>query len=310
MNILEPIKRTKLYGLGNYFNELIKLYKEGNYPNKILLSGQKGIGKSTLAFHFINYVLTIDEVYNYDVKNYNINVKSPVFKTIQNKSNSNLTTIDTYDDKISININQIRELISDLNKSSFNQKPRFVLIDNIELLNTYSVNGLLKFLEEPNNNVNFILINNNIMTPATLKSRCLNFKVSLSYENSISVANKLMNENILNIINSELLNNYTTPGEILKIIKLSDTYKIEIKNSDLKSFLSKIIKSKIYKKEKSFNDLIFSFIELYFRNNLFNTNFNLMYLYKYFIKKIHNTKFYNLDSEILFLEFEHRVLGG
>ena len=73
MNILEPIKQTKLFGLDNYFNELIKLYEEGNYPNKILLSGQKGIGKSTLAFHFINYVLTINEDYNYDVKNHIIN---------------------------------------------------------------------------------------------------------------------------------------------------------------------------------------------------------------------------------------------
>ncbi len=308
--ILEPSNQKKIYGHNVIFNQLKQLDENSKLPNKILLSGQKGIGKSTLAYHFINFNLSKNEDYSYNLNKFEISSQNKSFKLIQNQSSPNFNLIDVDKEKKNIDINQIRVLISKLSKSSFNSKKRFVLIDNIELLNTYSVNGLLKFLEEPNNNVNFILINNNIMTPATLKSRCLNFKVSLSYENSISVANKLMNENILNIINSELLNNYTTPGEILKIIKLSDTYKIEIKNSDLKSFLSKIIKSKIYKKEKSFNDLIFSFIELYFRNNLFNTNFNLMYLYKYFIKKIHNTKFYNLDSEILFLEFEHRVLGG
>ena len=57
--------------------------------------------------------------------------------------------IDVKDEKINIDINQIRDLISKLNKSSFNQKPRFILIDNIEFLNTNSINALLKVLEEP-----------------------------------------------------------------------------------------------------------------------------------------------------------------
>ncbi|MDC0460951.1 hypothetical protein OAN11_01935 [Candidatus Pelagibacter sp.] len=127
MSYLEPINQTKLYGLEKYFTELINFYKNGNYPNKILFSGQKGIGKATLAFHFINYVLTIDEEKKYDIENYQINNESPEFKTINNKSNTNLITIDVNEDKKSIDINQIRELIIDLNKSSFNKKPRFVL---------------------------------------------------------------------------------------------------------------------------------------------------------------------------------------
>ena len=56
-------------------------------------------------------------------------------------------------DKKFIDINQIRSLNINLNKSSFNNKPRFVLIDNIEFLNKNSINALLKILEEPNENV-------------------------------------------------------------------------------------------------------------------------------------------------------------
>ena len=82
---LEPINQTKLYGLDKYFNELIRIYDEGKFPNKILLSGQKGIGKSTLAYHFINYVLTLNESYKYDIKNFQINNDSTEFKTIKNK---------------------------------------------------------------------------------------------------------------------------------------------------------------------------------------------------------------------------------
>ena len=100
-------------------------------PNKILLSGEKGIGKSTLAYHLINFVLSQDEEQKYDYENNIINSENKSFKLIQNKSNPNFYLIDVAEDKKNIDINQIRELIINLNKSSFNKKKRFVLIDNI-----------------------------------------------------------------------------------------------------------------------------------------------------------------------------------
>ena len=47
MNECEPINQQKLFGLENYFLELKKLYNSDIYPNKLLLSGPKGVGKST-----------------------------------------------------------------------------------------------------------------------------------------------------------------------------------------------------------------------------------------------------------------------
>ena len=73
MNNLEPINQTKLYGLNKYFDELAEFYRKGIYPNKILFSGQKGIGKSTLAYHLINFILSENEEQPYDCKNYRIN---------------------------------------------------------------------------------------------------------------------------------------------------------------------------------------------------------------------------------------------
>ena len=157
MNKLEPSNQQTLFGLNKYLLDLIRLYEENIYPNKLLLSGQKGIGKSTLAFHFMNYILSYEEEYKYNIKRFEINFESPTFKTILNKSNPNLIIVDINYDKKFIDINQIRQLIITLNKSSFNSKPRFVLIDNIELLNLNSINALLKILEEPNYNVHFIL---------------------------------------------------------------------------------------------------------------------------------------------------------
>ena len=38
---LKPSENTKIYGMENFFNELVGLYKQKKIPNRILLSGKK-----------------------------------------------------------------------------------------------------------------------------------------------------------------------------------------------------------------------------------------------------------------------------
>tara|TARA_B100000902_G_scaffold352627_1_gene363485 strand:- start:140 stop:1069 length:930 start_codon:yes stop_codon:yes gene_type:complete len=307
---LNPSTQTVLYEHKEIFNQLSALYKNDNLPNNILLSGEKGVGKSTLAYHLINFVLSENEDYSYDCEKNKISSENKSYKLIQNKSNPNFYLIDVLDDKKNIDINQIRELIINLSKSSFNKKNRFVLIDNIELLNINSINALLKILEEPNQNINFILINNNKRVLPTLKSRCLNFKVFLTRDQTFRIINQLLNDDINNVINNELFDNYMTPGKLFKLIKLSEEYNFDLLNFNLNKTLKTIIKDKIYKKDKSLIEIIYSFIELYFRNNISSENINLLKSYHYFLEKINNTKIYNLDEEILFMEFERKILNG
>ena len=292
------------------FNHLCKLYLNNKLPNKILLSGDKGIGKATLGYHLINYILSENEDYSYDVKNNEINLENKSFKLIQNKSNPNFNLIDVADDKKNIDINQIRELIINLNKSSFNNKKRFVLINNLELLNLNSINALLKVLEEPNENINFILINNNKSILPTLKSRCLNFKIHLTNNQSIEIINKLINNDVYNLMSQELVNYFITPGRLYELLKLAEDYNLDVKNTNLDFFLKNLITSKTYKKNKPIIQIIYSFIEVYFRNNISTKNIRLFHLYHYFLKKINDTKMYNLDEETLFMEFEDKVLNG
>ena len=310
MNNLEPVNQTKLYGLSKYFDELTEFNKKGIFPNKILFSGQKGIGKSTLAFHFINYVLTINEDHKYDVQNYTINIESSEFKTIQNKSNTNLIRIDINDDKKLIDINQIRELIVKLNKSSFNNKPRFVLIDNIELLSANSINALLKVLEEPNQNINFILIHNNKKILDTLLSRCINYKINLSNNDCLKISNHLLNDNLENLISKDLINYYITPGEIYYLAQFASQNNYDLSDLDLKNFLKTLINDGHYKKNKFINNFMYTLIEFYLRK--LNISFSKLIneKYSYFVKRIADTKVYNLDKESLFIEFEEEILNG
>ena len=307
---LNSSTQINLFGHKKIFNDLLKLYKNDKLPNKILLSGEKGIGKSTLAYHLINFVLSQDEEQKYDYENNIINSENKSFKLIQNKSNPNFNLIDVAEDKKNIDINQIRELIINLNKSSFNKKKRFVLIDNIELLNINSINALLKILEEPNENIIFILIHNNKRVLSTLKSRCLNFKVFLTKDQSMRIINQILNDDIYNLINDELIDNYITPGKLYKLIKFSEEYKLDFASSNLNETLKNIFRDKIYKKDKSIVETTYSFIELYFRNNISIKNINLLQSYQYFLEKINNTRIYNLDEETLFMEFEDKVLNG
>ncbi len=307
---LHSSNQVNLYSHGKYLNELTWLYSMNKLPNKILLSGEKGIGKCTLAYHLINFILSADENESYDSKKFLINRQSKVFKLIQNKSNPNFNLIDLKEDKKNIDINQIRELISKLNKSSFNDKPRFVLIDNIEFLNDNSVNALLKILEEPNDKIYFILINNNKKVLPTLKSRCLNFKIFLKFEEKIKIINEILGNNVLDLLNSDFINNYFTPGELLKLINFGKDNKIDLKKNNLKEFLSVIIKDNKYKNQTYFKNSIYLLIELYFRINTSVNNIKLINIYSYFLKKIHYVKKFNLDEDTLLMEFEYKVLNG
>ena len=114
---LNPATQKNLFEHKEIFNQLYKLYKKNNLPNKILLSGEKGIGKSTLAYHLINFVLSENEEHPYDYENNQINSENKSYKLIQNKSNPNFNLIDVLHEKKNIDINQIRDLIIKLNKA-------------------------------------------------------------------------------------------------------------------------------------------------------------------------------------------------
>jgi DNA polymerase-3 subunit delta' len=306
---LEPVSQTQLFGLNNFLLEFIDLYNNRKLPNKILLSGDKGVGKSTLAYHLVNFVLSKDENCSYDINNFKIDPNNKSFKLIINKTNPNFTLVDITNEKNSIDINQIRELISNLNKSSFNNKSRFVLIDNIEFLNINSMNALLKIIEEPPENTYFILINNNRKILPTLKSRCLNFKIFLPHKSSLKVINKILDDDIGQYMNKDLLNYYFTPGNIYRLIKFASLNDYDLKDYDLKNFLKLIIKENLYRKNSAIKNIFFDSLELFFRKNYSLVNSKIID-YSYFLKRISDTRKFNLDEESLFMEFEYKLLNG
>ena len=308
---LEPSENTSIYGYKYFFNEIIQLYNNRKMPNKILLSGKKGSGKSTFAYHLVNFFLSKDEELKYDLIENKINSENKSFKLLQNNSHPNFYLIDLLAEKKNIDVAQIRGMISYTNKSTFNNQDRFIMIDNVEYLNKNSTNALLKIIEEPNENIYFILINNSEknMLP-TLKSRCITFKIHFSFDETVNICNQILNQNILNELNHDLINYYCTPGEIIKLVQFAEEKQINLKDHDVSSIISLIIENTYYKKNIFIKNLLINFIELFLlkRYKTSNNKNFLLDFYQNFIQKINNTEKFNLDEESLFLEFKSKIL--
>ena len=81
-NNFDPDKKLSLYGYDNYFLILKKLFENKNLPNSILLTGPKGIGKATFAYHFINYILSQGEQNQYSLEKFKIDEKNLTYNKI------------------------------------------------------------------------------------------------------------------------------------------------------------------------------------------------------------------------------------
>ena len=308
-----PASQTKLYCLDKIFTEIINLINSQKLPSKILLSGPKGAGKSTMAYHIANYVFSKNENHPYNLKLNEINIVNKSFKLIKNGTHPNFHLIDLINDKKNIEVSQIRKMIEYSNKSSFNNLPRIIIIDNVENLNTNSNNALLKIVEEPNEKIFFLLIhNNNKKIIDTLKSRCLTYKINLTFDNSINITNKLINENVFNLLNTDLISYYNTPGDFVNLIKFSKLNNINLNDFNLDNFLSLLINNNYFNKDAFIKSSIFNFIELHLLKiySRSKSKHNVINFYSKFIRKINDANKFNLDHDSLLMELKSKTLNG
>ena len=217
----------QLFGLKEYFINFVNLYKNKKLPKIILLSGDKGIGKFTLSFHLVNYILSLNTKFPYNYEKLMINIDSPFYKKILLNIQENFNYIgNNYSKKIGIE--DIRSIKKKFNNTPLNNLPRFTILDDVELLNINTVNALLKFIENPSTFDFFILINNKKnKIIETLKSRSLETKIFLDHKKQEEVFKNLVK--VLNVKShfSHSFKRYTTPGMLIKFSEHLRKLKIE-----------------------------------------------------------------------------------
>ena len=140
-----------LYEHDTTLMNFVKLFENGNFPKVSLISGEKGIGKFTLIYHFIIYIFSkiYKEPYNLDKKS--ISDNNLILKKINSKTLENFVYFPN-ENKNKVLIEKIREIKKDLYNSTLDNNPRFIIFDDVEFLNTNVVNSLLKMIEEPGKN--------------------------------------------------------------------------------------------------------------------------------------------------------------
>ena len=301
---------NKLIGHNYLFQHLIELSQKNILPSKILLSGEKGIGKFLFSSHYVNYILSQNEEYKYDSENLEINNKNKSYLLFNNNTHPNIFLINKKDDKKNIEISQIREMIKFQNNSSFNNKSKFIIIDNASDLNIYSTNALLKSIEHPNNNVFYILTHNSgSLIQDTLKSRCIEFKMFLNISSCKLIINDYFAKNIYDSLSEDLINYYNNPSFTISLINYLNENSLNYKTIKIEDLIRLIIKKNDYTKNKFINNNINFLIELFFYKKIVSTNNMAFKLKKYFYLKLNQIKKYNLDMESFFIEFQQRLLS-
>ena len=301
---------SKLIGHKNLFRNLIYLEQMEKFPNKILINGQKGIGKKILINHFLNYFYSKNKDKTYDLKKNEFKLNNTLSKLISTNSHPNIFKIKKKKDKKIIDIDQIREMIQFTNQTSFNDERRFIIIEDINLLGNNSANALLKSIEEPNSKTYYILINNTeFKILETIKSRCLEFKLNLINPEVIEIVNYYFNRDIYKDINLDFINNYNSPSFLISLVNFLESNGLSIKECNIEDLLTYIIKNKIYTSDEYIKEYLNLFIELFFYKNINKSKKISFKIKKYFYLKLSFVKKYNLDFETFFLEFNDKLLS-
>ena len=216
------------------FNYAKNLIDRNSFPNSLIITGNKSIGKETLALEISNYFL---------------NANKSSYREIYDNKNFTLVTNDE-NSKV-IKIEQIRELLS---KIYLRTDKRIIYIKDAEKLNISSANSLLKIIEEPPNGTKFILSTSKISSIIpTILSRCTIIKCHNPPDNKVNVLltnkpnidfdnyyviSKLNNKEINNSLyknNFDLINNFfhdineviKSDENIINFAKKFSSYNIE-----------------------------------------------------------------------------------
>ncbi len=225
--------------------------KIGKTPNAYLLTGIRGVGKTTTA-RLIAKALNCEN----NASEKKICEPNNLCASCIEIANSSHIDVLEMDAASKTGIDDVRDLIENSRYSPTNAKFKIFIIDEVHMLSKQAFNGLLKTLEEPPPRLKFILATTEVKKiPITILSRCQRFdlkrinidKIYKHLETISKKENGNISSNALKIIAQ------VSEGSVRDGISLLDraiTYqsvnsKKEIRSQDIRNMLGLADKSKI-----------------------------------------------------------------
>ena len=152
-----------------------------------LLSGTRGIGKTTLA-RIISKAVNCTA--NQENKTLDPCGNCEACISIEKESNIDVIELDAAS---RTGINDVREIIENVSYKPVSAKKKVYIIDEAHMLSKSAFNALLKTLEEPPEGVLFLLATTETeKIPITIKSRCQHFELK-------RIPTQLLTQHIINI---------------------------------------------------------------------------------------------------------------
>ena len=268
----------------------IKLNKT---PNAYLLTGIRGVGKTTTA-RLIAKALNCQKTYNAEIKCNSENF-CPTCNEIINSNHIDILEMDAAS---KTGIDDIRELIENSKYSPTSAKYKIFIIDEVHMLSKQAFNGLLKTLEEPPPSLKFILATTEVRKiPVTILSRCQRFdlkrvkldKLCLHLKNICEKEKGKISEKAINLIAR------SSEGSVRDAISLLDRALISqpiqngklIEESDVREMLGLADRTKI--------------ISLFKEILLGDEKKSLSYLHEFINNGVDARNFLNDILEVLYL---------
>ena len=225
--------------------------KLGKTPNAYLLTGIRGVGKTTTArliAKALNCETNFDKTKNCDHEIFCNSCKEII--------NSNHIDILEMDAASKTGIDDVRELIENSKYSPTSAQFKIFIIDEVHMLSKQAFNGLLKTLEEPPPRLKFILATTEVRKiPVTILSRCQRFdlkrvsieKLILHLQKIVKKENGKISESALKIIARASEGSVRDAISLLDRSLVAQTINVnqQIKDSDVRKMLGLADKSKI-----------------------------------------------------------------
>jgi len=205
MNKEKEIKKIEYQVLSRkyrpkYFSELIgqetlvqvltNAIKKNRVAHAYLLTGIRGVGKTTIA-RLIARALNCENIKENDFEPCG---KCDSCKSILEEKNMDVIEMDAAS---RTGVDDVREIIENVKYKPTSCKYKVYIIDEVHMLSKNAFNALLKTLEEPPPHIKFLFATTEVnKIPVTILSRCQRFDL-------FRINNKVLIEHILNIAKKE-----------------------------------------------------------------------------------------------------------
>ena len=186
-----PKNFKELIGQDIMVETITNSIKLDKLPNAYLLTGIRGVGKTTTA-RIIAKALNSNKHFEHNGRS-----KNEEFCNCDDISSSKHLDVLEMDAASKTGIDDIRELIESSKYNPTSAKYKIIILDEVHMLSKQAFNGLLKTLEEPPQHLKFIFATTEVKKiPVTIISRCQRFDLH-------RVAVKDLLENIKKILQIE-----------------------------------------------------------------------------------------------------------